>query len=355
MYQTAIDPAIVAEITPVFRQELQACAIDAGDAICLFTDARSNPFYVAAFFSAAKELDATCFQIKVPYMVESTRLNPRAHAEDAVSDRGPLQAMLAADLVIDLATFGWLYTHVHNQVLASGTRTLMVRQPENVLRRLLPDADVKRRTVEGRALLTAASSVRITHDNGTDLRFDVRGRSGIAQYGASDVPGRWDHWPSGQCAIAPIESSAEGVLVLNPGDVVLRIEQYFQHPVTLTFEGGHLVDIAGDHGHAVMLRDQFAQWKDPRAYIPAHIGWGCDHRCNWMQLAYRSEPWPSGTMDVESAYGNILFGIGSNHFSGLGGENDTSAHIDFCMRGYDLFVDDAKVLQQGTIVPEALR
>src|SRR6056297_2730283 len=82
VYQTAIDPAIVAEITPVFREELKACAIRPGDAICLFTDARSNPFYVAAFFSAAKDLDATCFQIKVPYMVESTRMNPRAHAED---------------------------------------------------------------------------------------------------------------------------------------------------------------------------------------------------------------------------------------------------------------------------------
>ena len=355
MYQTAIDPAIVAELTPIFRQELEACAIQPGDAVCLFTDARSNPFYVAAFFGAAKDLQASCFQIKVPYMVKSTLHNPRAHAEDAVSDRGPLQAMKAADLVIDLATFGWLYTHVHNEVLASGTRTLMVRQPDSVLRRLLPDADVKRRTQAGRDLLDSAASVRLTHPNGTDLRFDVRGRKGIAQYGASDVPGRWDHWPSGQCAIAPVEGSAEGTLVLNPGDVVLRIEQYFRHPITLRFEDGSLVDIVGDHGDAVMLRDQFAQWKDPRAYIPAHIGWGCDHRCNWMQLAYRSEPWPSGTMDVESAYGNVLFGVGSNHFSGLGGKNDTSAHIDFCIRGYDFWVDDLQVLAGGDIAPEHLR
>lgn len=355
MSRFPLDPEVVAELLPVFKQELIECAIKSGDSVCLFTDARTNPYYPAAFFAACKELGATCFQLKVPYMLTSTMHNPRAHAEDAVSDRGPLQAMMASDLVIDMASFGWLYTHVHNKVLASGARTLMVRQPEDVLRRLLPNADVKRRTLAGAELLTNGKRVRITHKNGTDLSFNIEGRKGMAQYGASDVPGRWDHWPSGQCAAAPLEDSAEGVLVLNPGDVVLRIERYFMHPIKLLFKGGRLVEIAGDHGDAQMLRDQFAQWKTDRAYIPAHIGWGCDHRCNWMAMSYRSEPWPAGTMDVESLYGNILFGIGSNHFIGLGGKNDTAAHIDFCIRGYDFWVDDVQVLREGDIVPEFLR
>jgi len=342
-------------MTPVFRQELVECAVQPGEAICLFTDARTNPYYPAAFFAAAKELQADCFQLKVPYMVQSTMHNPRAHAEDAVSDRGPLQAMLAADLIIDLASFGWLYTHVHNKVLQAGKRTLMVKQPDEVLRRLMPHPDIRRRTKAGAEVLTKGKRLRITHKNGTDLRFNIDGRRGKFQYGASDIPGRWDHWPSGQCAVAPVEDGTEGVMVLNPGDIVLRIEQYFMHPIQLTFKGGKLVEIGGEHGHAVMLRDQFAQWKTEKAYIPAHIGWGCDHRCNWMYLAYTADHHPAGVMDAESMYGNILFGLGSNHFIGYGGKNDTPAHIDLCIRGYNLWVDDLQVLKDGDIMPESLR
>lgn len=354
MSRAALDPEIVAELLPVFKQELIECAVKPGESICLLTDARTSPFYAAAFFAAAKELDAICFQLKVPYMIQSTMHNPRAHAEDAISDKGPLQAMMAADLVIDIASFGWLYTHVHNKILQSNTRTLMVRQPEEVLRRLLPHADVRRRAQAGAQVLTGGKRIRISHPNGTDLRFNIEGRTGIFQYGASDIPGRWDHWPSGHAAIAPIESDTEGVLVLNPGDIALRIERYFMHPMTLRFEAGRLASIEGDHGDAVLLRDQFKQWKTDKAYIPAHIGWGCDHRCNWPQMSYRSEQWPSGTMDAESAYGNIMFGIGSNHFVGLGGKNDTPAHIDLCIRNYTFEVDELVVLKDGQIVPDEL-
>lgn len=355
MSRIANDPELVAELLPIFKHELIECAVKPGESIALLSDARTNPFYAAAFFAAAKELDALCFQIKVPYMIQSTMQNPRAHGEDAISDKGPLQALMAADLVIDIASFGWLYTHVHNKILQSGTRTLMVRQPEEVLRRLLPNADVRRRAKAGAEVLTAGKRIRISHPNGTDLHFNINGRTALFQYGASDIPGRWDHWPSGHAAIAPLESDTEGVLVLNPGDAVLRIERYFMHPITLRFEGGRLVAIEGEHGDAVLLRDQFEQWKTEKAYIPAHIGWGCDHRCNWAQLSYRSEPWPSGTMDLESAYGNIMFGIGSNHFLGLGGKNDTAAHIDFCIRNYTFEVDDLVVLKDGQIVPDELK
>lgn len=355
MARLLMDPELVAEMIPTFRQCLIECGVTPGESVCLFSDARTNPFYAAAFFAAAKDLEATCFQLKVPYMLQSTINNPRAMATDAISDKGPLQAMMGADLIIDIASFGWLYTRVHNTVLDAGKRTLMVRQPEETLRRLLPHADVRRRVKAGAEVLTAGKKVHMTHPNGTDLHFNIEGRKGMFQYGASDIPGRWDHWPSGQCAAAPNEDGTEGVLVLNPGDVALRIHRYFMHPIKLTFKAGKLIDIAGEHGDAVMLRDQFAQWKDEKAYIPSHIGWGCDHRCNWMQMAYNTDFSPAGIMDAESMMGNVLLGIGNNIYRGLGGKNETPAHLDLCMRGYNFWVDDLQVLKDGNIVPASLQ
>jgi 2,5-dihydroxypyridine 5,6-dioxygenase len=349
-----MDPEMVAELLPTFKQELIECAVKPGESICLVTDARTNPYYPAAFMAAAKELGAMCFQLKVPFTVAATAANPRAYAEGIVPPGGPLEACRAANLVIDLVSVGWLYTHSTNEILDAGCRMLMVKQPEDVLRRLLPHPDVRRRVVNGAAVLEKGRKVRITHPNGTDLTFDIAERKGSFQYGAADIPGRWDHWPSGQCAVAPVEDKTEGVLVVNVGDIILRLDRYAGQPIRITFAGGRITNIEGNHLDAWLLREYLAQWGDPKAYIPAHIGWGCEHRALWMAMALR-EPHPHGTMDAESFYGDILFGIGANYFRGLGGKNVTSAHIDLCLRGCDFWVDDLKVLDGGTIAPAHLK
>ncbi len=349
-----LDPSMVAELLPTFKQELIECAVKEGESICLLTDAKANPYYPAAFQAASKELNAKCFELKVPYVMESTKDNPRAFAEGIAFPGGPLEAMKSADLVIDMVSVGWLYTHSHNEILEAGTRTLMVKQPDDVLRRLLPHKDVRRRTKNGAKLLEDASTVRLTHENGTDLTFSIEGRRGLAQYGASDIPGRWDHWPSGQCAAAPLEDKTEGKLVVNIGDIILRMDRYVGSPITCIFEGGRIVKIEGDNIDAWLLREYLEQWNDSKAMRPAHIGWGCEHRALWTALALR-EPWPSGTMDAESFYGDVLFGLGSNHFIGLSGKNVTTAHIDLCLRDCNLWVDDTKVLEKGQIVPVDLK
>jgi 2,5-dihydroxypyridine 5,6-dioxygenase len=346
-----LDYAVSTELVELFKEELEACAIKAGDSILLFTDPRTNPHYPAAFFGAAKLLGAYVMEMKVPFFVPGVVLS-RQYSDAVLPPRGPLEAMKAVDLVIDMSTVGWLYTNVHNEVLRSGTRTLMVKQPEDILRRLRPDPAVKKRTLAGAKVMEAGHKLRITTAAGTDLTFDKTGRKAAAQYGASDVPGRWDHWPSGQVATAPIETSAEGRLVLNTGDIILRVERFVNEPITCEFRGGRIVSIEGGGAEGFLLREYMQQWKDDRAYIAAHVGWGTEHRAVWYEVGM---PGPGGTMDAESFYGNILLGVGANHFIGLGGKNETSAHIDLCLRGCNLWVDDLQVLKEGSIVPADLK
>jgi len=343
--------AIVGELITLFKQELQHCKLKTEETLCILTDPRSNSDYAAAFFGAAKELGSNVFQITVPFFTKKAKHVARAYSEDIIPPGGPLEAMKAADLVIDLSTVDWLYTNVHNEVLRAGTRTLMVGEPEDVLRRLLPHPDVKARCLAGVEVLSKGRKIRITTKAGTDLTFDKTGRKGMAQYGASDVPGRWDHWPSGQVACAPVEGTAEGRLVINVGDIILRLQRYVSEKVVCTFENGRIVKIEGGID-AFLLEEYMKTWQDEKAYIPSHIGWGAEHRAIWYQLAAKE---PGGLMDAESFYGDVLFGMGANHFIGLGGMNVTSAHIDFCLRECNMWVDDLQVLAEGTIVPEELK
>ena len=344
--------AVTAELIPLFKQELVECKVRPGETVCLFTDPRTNPHYPAAFFGAAKDLGANVFQLVVPFFTKGAKHVARAYSDDIIPPHGPLKAMKAVDLVIDMSTVGWLYTNVHNEILKSGTRTLMVKEPDECLRRMLPCPEVRKRTLAGAELMEKGKKLRMKTKAGTDLTLDKTGRKASFQYGASDIPGRWDHWPSGQVATAPVEGSAEGVLVLDVGDIILRLERYVAKPITCQFKGGKIVSIEGGLD-AYLLREYMNTWKDDKAFIPAHIGWGTEHRAIWYTLGLRHVR--GGVMDAESFYGNILFGVGANYFIGLGGANVTSAHIDFCMRSCDFWVDDVQVLKDGKIVPENLK
>lgn len=342
---------LTGELVPLFRQELAECRVKPGETVALFSDSRTNPHYPAAFMGAAKELGAHVFEIRVPFLTEKTRRIVRAASNDVIPPHGPLEAMKAADLVIDMSTVGWLYTDVHNKILDGGARTLMVNNPPEILRRMLPCDDVRRRTLAGAEVLGRGTRLRLTSGAGTDLTFDKEGRKAVFQYGASDIPGRWDHWPSGQVACAPVEGTAKGVLVLDVGDIVLRLERYVAEPVRFEFKNGRIVSVKGGID-AYLIREYMNTWNDEKAFVPAHIGWGTEHRAIWIEQAL---PGPGGGMDAESFCGNILFGVGANYFVGLSGTNVTPAHIDFCMRGCNFWVDEVQVLRDGEIVPENLR
>jgi len=343
---------LTGELVPLFMQELKECNLQPGETVALMCDSRTNPHYPAAFLGAAQALGAYVFEVRVPFFTASPRRLLRAASDDVIPPRGPLEAMKAADLVIDMSTIGWLYTNVHNEILASGSRTLMVNNPPEILRRLLPCKEVRERTRAGAAFLERGTKLHLTSPAGTDLTLSKRGRKGIFQYGASDIPGRWDHWPSGHVACAPIEGSAEGILVLDVGDFVLRIQRYVSEPLRCEFKNGKMMNIKGGGIEGYLTREYMSTWNDEKAFIPAHIGWGCEHRAIWIEQAL---PGSGDSEDAAAFYGNILLGMGANYFTGLGGANVTPAHIDFCMRNCSFSVDGVEVLKDGAIVPDALK
>ena len=75
-------------------------------------------------------------------------------------------AFKAADIVYGQIP---LYTDAHNAALASGTRTLMVAQGVETLRRMFPDDDVIKRTYAGAERMWAANEIRVTDDRGSDF------------------------------------------------------------------------------------------------------------------------------------------------------------------------------------------
>jgi 2,5-dihydroxypyridine 5,6-dioxygenase len=326
----------------MFRRELELCNLKEGETLLVFADSMFNPHYAAAFRGAAMMLGAEVVHMEVP------------HSTESLASRTIIEAWKAADIAIPLTSrIPWLYSDAHNEALDAGTRTLMVQEPVDILRRLFPDEAVRKRTEAGADLLTQGRTMRVTSEAGTDLTLDKTGRPGIGQYGIADLPGRWDHWPSGLVACAPIEGSVEGTFVLDRGDIILNLGRHVESPVHFTLREGRIVDIDGGTD-ARLLQDLFEQANDEKAFIVSHIGWGTEHRAQWHTIGTRYFE-SGGVMDAESFYGNMQIAFGSNFSRFLEGENKVAFHLDLPTRNHSIWVDDELIVDRGVIVPEKLR
>ena len=331
-----------AELTAMFTEHLKLCNVQAGETIILFNDTEFNEQYPAAYLAAALNLGAEAFVMTMP--TDTKNLNTKA----------VMSTWKSADMIIGMTTgIGWLYSDAHNEALDAGVRTLMIEEPVECLRRMFPCEEVKRRSVNGAKVMEKGKKLRITSDAGTDLTMSKEGRPGISQYGISDVKGRWDHWPSGLVGCAPIEGSAEGIVVLDAGDIILNLGRYVQAPITLTVREGRIVKFEGG-ADARLLQDYFASFREEKAYTVSHIGWGVEHRAQWHAIGTKFWEW-GGIMDAESYYGNMQIAFGSNFTRSLGGNNVCKFHLDLPCRNHSFYVDDELIVDKGVILPPELK
>jgi len=213
-----------------------------------------------------------------------------------------------------------------------------------------PTPDLRRRVEAAQELLQGASTLRFTNPAGTDVTYRLGAYPVMTQYGYTDTPGRWDHWPSGFVFTGGADDGVDGTVVIAPGDILLPFKDYVRDPVTITIEQGRILDIRGGV-EAQLLNDYVDGFgDDPGKYGISHIGWGMMREARWSGMATDRR---SIQMEARSFYGNVLFSTGPN--TELGGSNDTPCHLDVPMRGCSVFLDDEPVLVDGDLVVDDLR
>jgi len=230
---------------------------------------------------------------------------------------------------------------------------LFVHEPFDVLRALFPNRDLRRRVEFGERLLREAQELRVTSPHGTDLVYRLGQYPVMTEYGFTDTPGRWDHFPSGFLLTQGNDGEVDGTLVLMPGDILNEFRRYVQQPVRLTICKALVTSIEGDGMEAQLLRHYIESFDDPRAYACSHIGWGLNERAAWHHLAMTREPQAEIGVHGLAFYGNVLFSTGPN--TELGGSNDTACHLDIPMRHCSLFLDGQPVVRDGALVPPEMQ
>jgi 2,5-dihydroxypyridine 5,6-dioxygenase len=241
-----------------------------------------------------------------------------------------------------------LFSKEQLEIQAAGTRILLCLEPLDLLHRLFPLPVIRERVEVGEELLNNAKALRFTNEAGTDVTYQLGVYPVVTQYGYTDTPGRWDHWPSGFVFTGGADDGVDGKVVIAPGDILLPHKMYVQSAINLTIEQGRIVDIRGGVD-ADLLKEYMESFEDDRAYGVSHIGWGLDHRARWSGFATDNR---GMGMEPRSFYGNVLFSTGPN--GELGGTNTTACHVDVPMRNCSLFLDDEPIVVKNEVVHEGM-
>src|SRR5581483_8058004 len=155
--------------------------------------------------------------------------------------------------VVDLIFL--LFSPEQLEIQRAGARILLCVEPADTLARLFPTSDQRRRVEVSDELLRRARTLRITNRAGTDVTYQLGPYTPLTEYGYTDAPGRWDHWPSGMLLTGAADDGVDGTVVVDRGDIIITpFKKYVDDPIEFAIEKGQIVDVRGGVD-AELLRD----------------------------------------------------------------------------------------------------
>jgi leucyl aminopeptidase (aminopeptidase T) len=183
--------------------------------------------------------------------------------------------------------------------------------------------------------LSGKNTIHIYHSNGTDLEFSIKGRRVAVESGTLEdcyFTGKdcGIDVPSGEVYIAPVETSANGILVVN------ELKEYGLKKLELRFADGRIADFKAEKGNHTFKRlvekadgdkDRIGEFGVGTNYGIKPVGW---------------------SIYDEKALGTAHIAIGNNIH--LGGVNKASLHVDFVLDKPTIEADGKVILRRGRFV-----
>jgi len=335
-----------AKLAILFRRQFELCRVKAGETLVCISDLATRREYISAAFAAAEDFGADCYEMCVNSIPSWTKVG----VPTVGKCKGTLEAVKAADMIVIFHVP--LFTQWLKEVMTAGVRVLMIIDAPDDLEQLMSPPGLKRAVLAARKRLEAAKEVRVVSHAGTDLTYRCGEYPVMSQYGYADDPGHFDHWGGGHVHTFPNEGSARGVVVFQPGDIViLPYCRYIQDAVRLEIKDGVIRNIEGGLDAKLMrdwLDDNRESDGDTDPFAVSHLGWGLNPQARWYGIALNGDAPERSRAAARTFPGNFLFSTGPNTQGG--GKRNTRGHYDVPMRDCTVVLDNDVVIEKGRIV-----
>lgn len=267
------------------------------------------------------------------YLYPSVGMHGREPGE-AVAEK-----MGKADVVIAITNYSLSHTDAREEATKAGVR--IASMPGFLARMFHPGgpmavdyhqvASDTERLVE---LITTAQSAVVRSSAGTDIQVSLAGRRGQSDTGLYTARGAWGNLPAGEAYVAPVEGTAEGVIVVQAGWYPNLTED-----MTLHFHQGLAVELEGGGKVGERFRGLLRLESEEEIYKA---------RRNLAELGIGTNPnakQPDNVLEAEKIRGTVHLAIGDN--SHMGGTVTADLHEDFIIPEPDLLLDDKLVIEGG--------
>ena len=348
MHHAAIRPQELnpGKLTGLFKKQFMLSNVKRGETIAIVSDLGTRREFIESAFAAADELGADIYEMCVNAIPSWTKVGVPTIGQC----KGTLEAARSADLIVIFHVP--LFSKWLKEVRDAGVRVLMIIDAPDELDQLLAPAGLKAAVLHAHRRLEQTRAVRVTSAAGTDLSYACGDYPVMSQYGYADEKGRFDHWGAGHVHTFPNEDTANGRVVLSPGDIViLPYCRYVADAVELTITNGFITRISGGLDAKLMqdwLDDGKTSQDDQDPFAVSHLGWGLNPQARWYGMALTGEEPERARAAARVFPGNFLFSTGPNTQGG--GKRTTRGHYDVPMRDCTVALDGDTIIESGKFV-----
>lgn len=248
--------------------------------------------------------------------------------------RAVAKAMLGADVVLMPTTRSLSHTEARRKASEAGARIAsMPGITEEMMSTGGMTADYEQVAALTEAVANALEGRREAHlitPSGTDLKMSIEGRGVLRDTGLYHRPGDFGNLPAGEACLAPVEGTAEGVLVIDRmGSIVTR-------PLEVRVEAGRAVDFKGPDADRLL---ELLRSADENAYNIAELGIGTNPKARLRGVV----------LEDEKVLGTVHVAFGDNR-SFPGGRVASSIHLDAILLKPTLYVDGEPLMRDGRLL-----
>jgi leucyl aminopeptidase (aminopeptidase T) len=295
----------------------QCMAIKKGERVLIITDKNMPKELSEALMLAVKETGAEC-EIK---LIEPLKVNGQEPPQETA------ESMKIPDALFLMTSKSLSHTKARRDASESGVRIAsMPKVTEFSFTEGGLTADyqeVKELIEKIHYQLKNAKTIRITSENGTDLEAIIESRKWDEDDGLIHEKGKFCNLPAGEIAVAPVEGTARGIVVID------KMEHYGNN-IKYVVKNGFVERIEGSES-----LEKDVDNAGLKARNIAEIGIGANPNAKVI----------GNVLEDEKVFGTTHIAIGNN--LSFGGKIDVPLHLDGIILKPTLEVDGKVLIKDG--------
>jgi len=284
------------------------------ETVLFLTDSSLYPI-AELFYETSLKLECKSLLLKMPDM--------RVHGQEPNSAIAKI--LKTVDVAFLVTSKSLSHTKARKEASRVGVR--IVSMPglsyEMIMRSLNVDYKIIKPKIKMvAAQLSKARDIRVITDKGTDISFSVESRAGLGDFGIYSRKGDFGNLPAGEAFIAPVEGSAEGVVVFDGsiagfGKLSKDVRVWIKKGKLIKSKPSKFMNFISGFGSKALNLAEFGIGLNPKACVTGNV------------------------LEDEKALNTAHFAFGTN--KSFGGRVDAGIHIDGVFFDPQIYLDSNKL------------